>query len=144
MKMQIMKLIVEIRLKIRLIMVIYVKKFIMSFMIKLKNNFALVISMVDRLYIVGIGKIKYTVRVGLGIIIHKVHMGVSRVKKVIGVGLEFIKEVVDVIIGYLKTLVKKVLNSIMLITLDKLFGLLLGAIFFASLKYAVSGCLSVN
>ena len=84
------------------------------------------------------------VRVGLSIIRYKICMGVYRIEKVIGLGLEFIKETVGVIISCLKTLVKKGLNSIMLVTLDKLFGLLLGAIFFASLKYAISGCLSVN
>jgi hypothetical protein len=113
-------------------------------MIKLKIDFTLVISKVNRVYIVGAGKIKYRVRADLGLIIHKVYMGVSKVKKVICVGLGFIKKIVGVIIGYLKTLVKKVLKSIMLITLDRLFALTLGAIFIASLKYTVSGCLSVN
>lgn len=86
----------------------------------------------------------FMVRVGLNIIIDIVHVSVSMIKKVIGVSLGFIKKIIGVIIDYLKTLVKRVLNSIMLITLDKLFGLLLGAIFLASLKYAISGCLSVN
>jgi len=69
---------------------------------------------------------------------------VAILKKVFGVSVVWIKKVIGVIIGYLKAFVKRVLKSIVLITLDKLFGLLLGAIFLASLKYAISGCLSVN
>ena len=69
---------------------------------------------------------------------------VAILKKVFGVSVVWIKKVIGVIIGYLKVFVKRVLKSIVLITLDKLFGLLLGAIFLASLKYAISGCLSVN
>lgn len=120
------------------------KKFILSYIIKLKIDFSLVISKVKHVYILGVDKTKYRVRASLDIIINKVYISVSRVKKVICIGLEFIKKVVGVIIGYLKTLVKKVLKSIMLITLDRLFALTLGAIFIASLKYTVSGCLSVN
>jgi hypothetical protein len=125
-------------------LIVNVKKFILFFIIKLKNKFAMVISKVNCVYNAGASNIKYRARAGLDIFIPKIYVGVSRVKKVICAGLVFIKEVVSVTIGYLKTLVKKVLNSIMLITLDKLFALLLGAIFFAGLKYAVSGCLSLN
>jgi phage-related protein len=123
---------------------VYPTKYALSQSVKGKNKLGVVISKVEYLAGVGLNFIKYIVRVGIGIIIYVVRMGVSTIKKVIGLGLGFIKEAIGVITGYLKTIVKILINSIMLITLDKLFGLLLGAIFLASLKYAISGCLSVN
>jgi hypothetical protein len=64
----------------------------------------------------------------------------SKVEYLAGVGTNFI----GAIISYLKTFYKTLIKSIMRITLDKLLALLFGAIFLASLKYAISGCLSVS
>lgn len=52
--------------------------------------------------------------------------------------------VINCLVSGLKGLLKKLFNSLMLVSLDKLIALLLGALFLSSLKYAISGNFSIN
>jgi hypothetical protein len=94
--------------------------------------------------VMAINIMKYFHNLGKKIIQYVVHLGKRIIQYVVSVGIGKIKKAIGTVIDYLKFFVKRVLNGIMLITLDKVFALFLGAIFLASLKYAISGCLSIN
>ena len=110
----------------------------------IKNVVRMIVGKIKNVVCVIVGKIKIVIRVIVTKIKNVVCVIVGKIKIVVRVYLRWIKKVIGVIIGYSKAFVKIVLNSILLITLDKIFGLLLAAMFLASLKYAISGCLSVN
>lgn len=113
-------------------------KFVIMSIFKLKNIRNMTVNTIK--YFSNPGKIMYEYLIR----ICKIEYVVYIVKIIMQYMVQKVKKVIGAIINYLKIFVKRVLNGIMLITLDKLFGLFLGALFFASLKYAISGCLSIN
>ena len=111
---------------------------------KIKNVVRVIVTNIKNVVRVLVGNIKIVVSMVLGSIKNVVSVVLGNIKIVVSVAVIWIKKVIGVIRGYLKAFIRRVLNSILLITLDKIFGLFLAAIFLASLKYAISGCLWVN
>ena len=141
-----------------IIRIVYVKFIILSVFIKLNHKVAVRIRYLRIVANVGMNNIRIVANVVVNNIKIVVNVVLGNIKIVANVGMNNIKIVANVVISSIRIVanvlvvinkkvnafVKRVLNSIMLITLDKIFGLLLAAIVLASLKYAISGCLSVN